>query len=96
MTRDERRAELLAGGLRIPEAEEVLADESVDGAWCDGAIVLDGRGKRCVTQSTIDRVRLAREGSPLPSSPAPPPIGRGVVIVGALVVGLGVLVVLSR
>lgn len=95
MTRDERRAELLAGGLRLPEAEEMLADESVDGVWCDGAIVLDGRGKRCVMQSTIDRVRLAREGSPLPSSPAPP-IGRGVVIVGALVVGLGVLVVLSR
>ncbi len=95
MTRDERRAELFAGGLRAPEVEEVLAAESVDGVWCDGAIVIDERGRRCVSRTTIDRVRLAREGSPLPA-PSPSPSLGGVALVGALVVGLGLLVVLSR
>ena len=95
MTIDDRRAELLAGGLRLPEVEELLAAESVDGVWCDGSIVIDERGRRCVTRATAERVRAARASSPLPASSAPSFVGLGVV--GALVVGgLVLLVVLER
>jgi hypothetical protein len=95
VTLEQRRADLRAGGFTPAEVAEILAAETVDGVWCDGSIVTDASGRRCVTRATMDRVRDAR-ASTSASSPAAASSSRGVLVVGALVVGLGLLVVLGR
>jgi hypothetical protein len=37
----------------------------VDGAYCDGTIVIDANGKRCVSRALAERVADAREAQPL-------------------------------
>lgn len=51
--------------------QDAIASQMVGGVYCDGAIVIDERGKRCVPRSEIERVNAARAASPLPSNEPP-------------------------
>lgn len=88
MTADEARARCLALGMSAGACDETIADHMVDGAYCDGTIVLDASGKRCVSAATEDEVRRARAASPLPMRPS------SLLPLGALALGAVVLVVL--
>lgn len=56
----------MADGRDPETCQQVIESESVDGAWCDGQIVIDEQGHRCVSQEMLDRVARARAASPLP------------------------------
>lgn len=78
MTADERLAQCLANGGDPGACHDLLAAEMVGGVWCDGSIVYDANGKRCVPRALVERAAAARAGSPLPraavvasSQPAP-------------------------
>lgn len=97
MTGAERRAQLLAAGYDRPLVEEMIAEESVGGVWCDGAIVNDANGRRCVSRATIDRVSAARASSPLPSpAGASSPLPRALLFAGAAALVVGLVVAVRR
>lgn len=105
MTADQARASCLATGATPEECAALVAEQSVNGAYCDGRIVLDARGPRCVPRATLERKAnvLARERAADPDSltaleraRTSAPSGRGdVFLVLALVVGVGVLAALA-
>lgn len=69
MTADERLAQCLANGGDPGACHDLLASEMVGGVWCDGSIVYDASGKRCVPRALVERAAAARAGSPLPRAP---------------------------
>ncbi len=90
MTVDERRAQLLAAGTHAGDVEEMIDSESIDGVWCDGSIVTDERGRRCVSRAQIDRVQRARAALPAAVAPSRKlPIA--IVAAAVLVVGFVML-----
>lgn len=95
MTANERRAQLRAAGYDGAFIEEMIADQSVGGVWCDGTVVLDASGRRCVTRATRDRVLAARDASPL-DAPAPRTAAGGVAFLAGVVVAVGLVVALER
>jgi hypothetical protein len=76
------------------ECQEQVDAQRVAGVYCDGTIVLDARGKRCVPRAVVDRVQDARDGSPLPPRPdeQPSPMTPSPWIYAGAALGLGVLV----
>lgn len=68
MTKEEAIAQCVALG-RIPAmCAEAAEAQSVGGVYCDGAIVIDANGRRCVPRELVERVKAARAASPLPPS----------------------------
>jgi hypothetical protein len=93
----------MANGGDADACAELVASESVDGVWCDGEIVYDANGKRCVSRAVLDRVDAARSASPLPSAPvkAAAPASSSsssgsVLLIAALVVVVLVVAVTRR
>ena len=86
MSYDEAIRACLARGLRRAECDELVPDRMVGGVYCDGTIVLDASGSRCVPRATLDRVAAARASSPIRSS-APAEIAGAGVGAALLVVG---------
>lgn len=74
MTADERLAQCMQVGGDLTACQDLVLEETVGGVWCDGAVVYDERGKRCVTRAMLDRVAAARAGIPLPRSPVACPL----------------------
>lgn len=103
MTRDEAIQECLDYGWSRSECETEVDDTMVDGAYCDGTIVITAEGKRCVSDALAARVKAARAAQPLPvATEAPSPLDaisrEHMVIAGAalLVGGLVVWFVARR
>ena len=73
MTRDEALRACIARGLRYPECAELVDDRMVDGAYCDGTIVMTVEGSRCVPAAVVAQKASA---APLPpdlfAGPTPP------------------------
>jgi uncharacterized protein YqfA (UPF0365 family) len=65
-TLEEAIAECMARGLARPFCLDMAAAQSVGGVYCDGSIVIDERGRRCVPRELVERVKAARAASPLP------------------------------
>ena len=71
MTRDEAVAACLArGGWSRGECEAWADSNVVGGVYCDGAIVVDEHGKRCVPRATLEAKQRAMGLDPRPA-PAP-------------------------
>lgn len=45
---------------------EIIASQRVNGVYCDGTIVIDGSGHRCVPAELKEQVERVRKASPLP------------------------------
>jgi hypothetical protein len=71
MTADEMFAQCMQTGGDEPSCRDVVASQMVSGVFCDGQVVIDERGHRCIDQATLDRVARARAANPLPSHPVP-------------------------
>jgi hypothetical protein len=97
VTVDERRVQLRDEyGMRPEEVDDVIASESAGGVWCDGTIVIDERGRRCVSRAQAERVQRARQASPLAESDDSPGLVGALVVVALVVVFCGVLVAVER
>jgi hypothetical protein len=97
VTVDERRAQLRDDyGMRPEEVDDVIASESAGGVWCDGTIVIDERGRRCVTRAQAERVQRARQSSPEPAPDGAPGLVGALVVVALVVVFCGVIVAVER
>lgn len=98
-TADEVLAACIARGIARSDCEAKIRDHMVDGVYCDGTIVMTATGSRCVPHDLADRVREAREASPLEAPPvtAEPEdgAGSGWLAPALVVVVLGVLVVVA-
>lgn len=66
MTAAEQLAACLARGGDPLLCQDAVDAQSVDGAYCDGRVVVEATGRRCIDQATLDRVEAARKASPLP------------------------------
>jgi hypothetical protein len=66
MNADERYAQCMGLGGDADACHELVTSEMVNGVWCDGEIVYDANGKRCVPRDVLERVRAARGLAPLP------------------------------
>ncbi len=92
-TRAEALAACLArGAWDKATCEEVVDSNMVGGVYCDGTIVQDARGKRCVTDeqkarraATIDQEPLKR---PAPAPAEAKPSALPWLALGALALGL--------
>lgn len=74
MTREEAIRDCMARtGWDRDACIEVVDDRMVGGAYCDGSIVLDERGERCISNAALDRRRATIAADPLPSVEAPKP-----------------------
>lgn len=81
-------------GTTPDECRQRAADQSVGGQFCDGRIVMDEHGKRCVPRAVYERKAEAAKASPLPPrarasearSGLPLALG-ALAIVGLVVVG---------
>lgn len=99
MTRDEALSACLARGVRTPgECAELVAAQSVGGVYCDGVVVLDASGRRCIPREVVERRDLA---SPLPVRSMPLEVEdyhviEGMVATAAIVVAIGVFAWISR
>ncbi len=94
-------ADCLALGRDRATCDEGIASQMVGGVYCDGTIVQDASGRRCVPRDVIDRVRDARQASPLPSPVVVPATGEqplpwGWFAVGGVVLAGVVLLLRSR
>lgn len=88
MTAAEELAACLALGRSRALCDQLIAAQSVGGVYCDGTIVIDESGHRCIPRAVVDRVSDARKSSPLPieDKPGVSPWLVGGVIAAALVV----------
>lgn len=90
----------IARGRPRAVCDEIIASQMVDGAYCDGTIVISAEGRRCVPRELSDLVQDARDAQPLPpvDSEIEPARARASalpwVIGGAVLIG--VVVWLSR
>ena len=84
-------AACLTRGMPRVACDDVIASHRVDGVHCDGTIVQDQHGKRCVTRKLAARVRDARNASPLPVADPSTPAG----VRWAVVLGLGGLIAIG-
>ena len=96
MTRDEAVARCIGFGYTRAECEAEAESNMVDGAYCDGTIVIEELGRRCVPREVVERKNDASDRDPLPlplpsSSAAPCP--GSAVLVGAIALGLVIVVV---
>lgn len=66
MTRDEAIARCMSlGGWRLNECAAYVDDRFVNGVYCDGTIVVDVNGSRCIPAATVERVERARRADPV-------------------------------
>lgn len=84
MTADQQRAACKAQGTPADACEEFIRNATVNGVFCDGTVVLDASGKRCVPQSVVLQ-KLALTQIP------PQPMSKNTKI--ALAVGGGILAI---
>lgn len=68
MTYEEAMRACVAQGWHETECSQAVADRMVGGVYCDGTIVQDASGARCVSSELAARVAAARAASPLPST----------------------------
>lgn len=61
-------AACLARGRPREVCDDELAEQTVDGVFCDGNVFRDESGKRCIPADIIERTDRAREATPLPES----------------------------
>lgn len=78
MTRDEALADCMRDGWRRAECVESVDDRMVAGSYCDGSIVLDEQGERCIPNAALERRRAAVAADPLPEVAAAPRAGMAV------------------
>lgn len=87
MTREEAIAACAReSGWGLGACVESVDAQMVGGVYCDGTIVIDESGRRCVPRAVVDRVRQARNAAPLVDQE--PEAGAGLVVVGLVVLGL--------
>ncbi len=67
MTAAEKLAACLGTGQARVFCDQVVASQMVGGVYCDGTIVIDESGKRCIPRELVDRVNEARAATPLPA-----------------------------
>jgi hypothetical protein len=95
MNAAEALASCLAKGRGSEICQDMIASQSVNGVYCDGTLVIEEGGRRCIPAAVVERTEAARAADPLPAS-ARSTAAVGVVVVGALLVAGLVVVVLAR
>jgi hypothetical protein len=65
VTVEEVIARCVASGRSSSDCEALAYDHMVNGVYCDGTIVIDASGKRCVSRALAARVAAARADQPL-------------------------------
>ncbi len=94
VTEAEARAACLArGAWDAAECEAQIEAQKVGGVYCDGAIVWDAGGRRCVPRDVVDRVKALSDAGPLPVRPPSPALAEESKGSGWWLVALGVVVV---
>lgn len=81
-------------GTSPGECHQRAADQSVNGEFCDGNLVADEHGKRCVPRSIIDRKVSVAKKDPLPR-PAAERKATGLVLPVVVASGLALAIVIA-
>lgn len=91
-TAAEARAACLAQGSPADACDEMIRLKMVDGVFCDGTVVLDASGKRCVPQAVVEQ-KLKLEVIP------PQPMSQNTktaIAVGGVILAIGLVYWLTR
>lgn len=73
-TRDEALdACMRDSGWSRSECAEIVDDHMVGGAYCNGNVVLDEHGRRCIPDAALERRRAAIAADPLLAAGSPKP-----------------------
>lgn len=93
-TAAEARAACIAQGTPASECDDMIKRDMVNGVFCDGTIVIDASGRRCVPQAIVNQ-KTALQLQNLPPQPMSITTKRALAI-GGLIAAIGLAYYLTR
>jgi hypothetical protein len=91
-TAAEARAACLAQGTPADACDEMIRLKTVNGVFCDGTVVTDASGKRCVPQSVVEQKLALTVIPPQPTSKNT----KAAIAIGGSILAIGLVYLLVR